>query len=298
MGGFGQPAENSLVSFCLKDRFGNRNCTKSDLVYRQLDFNTDPGVPKTEPQAGGAYLSEWIMVEYPEESKYTTDLSLFYSDFTKFPDDYVFVPALRRTLRVATSARCAPLFGSDMTHDDQKTGFNSGLTNFQAKWLGDRKILGQMELTNAEGNFPDNYSMPLGWAKPSWGPWSLRDSYVLDVRRIPAMAPGYCYGSRTMFIDKEQVAPLWIDLYDGNMKLWKVVHLGKGPSPRDPATGQVYEWGGPYIEQYWDVQNDHASHVFGANEQGKLFAINGFAPKQYDNVTRYSTPGGLMQVMR
>lgn len=288
--------DSALNRFCTVDRFQNRACVKTGMVYRFLNFISDPGVPKKEPGVGDVYLSEWIMVEYPEESKYTADLTLFPIDFTKFPDDYVFVPALRRSLRLSTSARCAPLFGSDMTHDDQKTGFNGGFTMFTAKYLGDRQVLAVMEETSAEGRFPENYDWPLGWAKPSWGNWSLRDTRVIDVRRIPSMAPGYCYGSRVMYIDKQAFAPVWVDLYDTNMALWKVASYAKGPL-KDPASGQVYEWG-HYTEQYWDLQNDHFSSVFGADSRGKDIVINGMVPKEYENVQKYSTPGGLMQIMR
>ncbi len=289
-------ANSALIHFCTVDRFQNRACVKNDLVYRELDFNSDPGTPKKVAGAGDAYLTEWIMVEYPEESKYTADLTIFHPDFTKLQDDYVFVPALRRSMRLSVSARCAPLFGSDMTHDDQKTGFNGGFTMFQAKYQGDRKVLGIMEETSAEGKFPENYDWPLGWAKPSWGKWSLRDGYVIDVRRIPSMSAGYCYGSRFMIIDKQALSPIWIDLYDNNMALWKVASYAKGPLT-DPTSGQVYAWG-HYTEQYWDVQNDHFSSIFGADSRGKDILINGMAPKEYDNVVKYSTPGGLMQIMR
>ncbi|HZO80653.1 MAG TPA: DUF1329 domain-containing protein [Candidatus Binataceae bacterium] len=291
-----QSPETGLVSFCTQDRFGNRACVRSTLIYRALAFNTDPGVPRVEPGAGGAYYSEYIMVDEPEESKYTADLTLFWQDFTRQEDNYVFVPALRRTMRLSVSARCAPLLGSDMTHDDQKTGFNGGFVNFQANWLGDRKILGQMELTTADGKFPENYDLPLGWAKPSWGKWSLRDAYIIDVRRIPALSAGYCYGKRVMFLDKQTIAPLWIELYDSNMQPWKFAHLAKGPLT-DPASGQTYAWG-RYIEQYWDVQNDHASHIFGADAKGRDTVINGAVPEQYKDITRYSTPGGLMHIMQ
>lgn len=288
--------DSALIHFCTSDRFQNRACVKNDLVYRQLAFNSDPGIPRVEPGAGDAYLSEWIMVEYPEESKYTADLTIFYQDFSKPQDDYVFVPAMRRSLRLSVSARCAPLFGSDMTHDDQKTGFNGGFTMFQAKYQGDRKVLAIMEETSAEGKFPDNYDWPLGWAKPSWGPWSLRDSYVVDVRRIPSLRPGYCYGSRFMIIDKQTLSSSWIDLYDTNMTLWKVASYAKGPLT-DPASHQVYAWG-HYTEEYWDLQNDHFSSIFGADSRGKDIVINGMAPKEYDNITKFSTPGGLMQIMQ
>ena len=121
-------------------------------------------------------------------------------------------------------------------------------------------------------------------------------AYVLDIRRIPEETKGYCYGKRINYVDKVFMHEDWSDLYDANMKLWKIVHLAKGPL-KDPASGQTYAWGN-YIEQYWDVQNDHSSHIFGADEHGHTVAINGMVPKRYDNVTKYSTPGGLMQIMK
>jgi hypothetical protein len=51
------------------------------------------------------------------------------------------------------------------------------------------------------GDFPNNYYMPLGWPKPSWGPWQLRDVDVIDVRRVPSEARGYCMGSRIIYED-------------------------------------------------------------------------------------------------
>jgi uncharacterized protein DUF1329 len=288
-----------LGSFCTADRFGNSACTKTSLVYRQLAYNWSPDVPRTEPEAAGAWYSEWLMVEQPEQSRYTADLTLFWQDLNKMEDSYVFVPALRRSLRLAVSARCAPLFASDMTHDDQRGGYNGGLALFNADYLGTRKILAITELTDADGVWPGNYNMPMGWSKPSWGPWSLRDVDVIDVRRVPSERAGYCYGSKIMYIDHQFYHQLWEEIYDANLKLWKVVHIGLHPAEIIPGEG-LTPLDGSLIESYWDLQNDHVSHIFSANPDGKTdgFTFNRNAPPEYDNVTRYSTPGGLSQIMR
>ncbi|MGH7918070.1 MAG: DUF1329 domain-containing protein, partial [Candidatus Binataceae bacterium] len=211
---------------------------------------------------------------------------------------YVFVPALRRTLRLAVSARCAPLFGSDMTHDDQRGGYNGGLSLFNAKFLGQRKILALTDLTNADGQFPAQYDMPLGWSKPSWGPWSLRPVDVIDAVRVPTERAGYCYGARIMYVDTHFWHQVWEELYDANMKLWKIVSIHAQPN-KVPQIGMV-GYSGSIIEQYWDLQNDHASHVLTANRDGKSDGLraNENVPHEYNNIARYSTPGGLMQIMR
>src|SRR5207237_6729615 len=134
-------------------------------------------------------------------------------------------------------------------------------------FLGERKILALTDVGAATGKFPSNYDMPLGWSKPSWGPWTLRDVDVLDIRRIPSQRAGYCYGSKIMYVDTNFWHPLWEETYDTNLKLWTIVSI-------HPAVSDVPELGKitallTGIEQYWDVQNDHASHIFSANPDGK-----------------------------
>jgi hypothetical protein len=69
------------------------------------------------------------MTLVPEQFKYFTRLSVFYQDIKREEDDYLFVPALRRSLRSSTSARCAPLGSGDFTKDDVRGGFNGQSLN-------------------------------------------------------------------------------------------------------------------------------------------------------------------------
>jgi len=293
---YAQSPEIGLARFCTQDRFQNHWCVKNGLVYRQLAYNSDLDIPNVEPQAAGAYYTEWLMIEEPEESKHTADLTIFWQDPSKAEDSYIFLPAVRRALRVSVSGRCSPLFGTGITHDDQRAGFNGGISIFQATFLGDRQILGMTDLTSAEGRFPQEYDSALGWPKPSWGPWTLRDVSIIDVRRIPSEAAGYCYGKRMMYIDKVTDAALWLDLYNAQMNLWKVAHLANGPI-RDPASGQTYAIG-RYTQQYWDLLNDHATYFFGASKRGRDIVINGAVPAEYHDIDKYSTPAGLYQIMQ
>jgi hypothetical protein len=288
-----------LGKICTVDRFGNNACTMSTLVYRSLAYNWSPEVPRTEPLAAGAWYSEWLMIEQPEQSRYTADLTLFWQDLNKMEDNYVFVPSLRRSLRLAVSARCAPLFGSDMTHDDQRGGYNGGLGLFSADYLGTRKILAMTEMTNADGVWTGNYDMPLGWSKPSWGPWSLREIDVIDVRRVPSERSGYCYGSKVMYVDHQFYHQLFEEIYDANLKLWKIVRIALRPAEIVPGEG-LTPLDGSHIQSYWDLQNDHVSHIFSANPDGKTdgYTHDKEVPAEYDNIVKYSTPGGLSQIMR
>jgi hypothetical protein len=294
------PDLHNLGAFWTKDRFNNYSPEEVDANYGQLAYNweSDQGIPRVDPLAAGAWYTEWIMVERPEQSKYTAVLTLFWQDNLKDEDDYTFVPALRRSLRLSSSARCAPLLGSDMVLDDQRVGWNGGVGKFTGKWLRDQKLLTLDTIKGkAAAVFPDNYDGMLGWPKPSWGDWELRDVYVVDVRRIPSMAPGYCYGSRIDYIDKQYYANMAEDIYDSNMKLWKVVWVGLTPGELDNYGEQFGVCG--IIENYWDVQNEHASYVTTYHDpSGNCITWDSAIPVEYRNVEKYSTPGGLDQVLK
>ncbi|MGH7838324.1 MAG: DUF1329 domain-containing protein, partial [Candidatus Binataceae bacterium] len=209
------------------DRYGNVNRTTLDVVYRWSDYVTDPGIPpESLKYAPGTWYTEWLMEESPEQARYTASLELFYNDQEKnpFPDTYVFVPALRRSLRLASTARCSPVFGYDWSYDDAKAnGFNGSTSIYTGDFLGDRKILTLSHFNQDGANFPDHYFMPLGFPMPSWGKWEVRDHAIDDVHRIPSEAAGYCYSSRIIYADREHWLGNWVDLFDSNHKLWKAI---------------------------------------------------------------------------
>jgi Protein of unknown function (DUF1329) len=291
------------------DRFGNNACTRLSAVYRQLAFNHNPAVPHTEPRAGGAWYTEWLMVEQPlntlqigtweERSRYTIELTIFWQDMTRAEDNYVYIPALRRSLRFSGSGGCAALFGTDILHDDQRGGYSGGISAFTAQYYGERKILALTDLTNADGLWPAEYDQPLGWAKPSWGSWSLRNVHVIDVRRVPSQRRDYCYGSRIMYVDTQFMHQLWEEIYDATLRLWKIVSIHLHPAEMDPGQGPV-PLSGALVESYWDVQRRHLTHLFTADGNGKTDGVldNQRAPKLYDDVIKYSTPGGLMEILQ
>jgi hypothetical protein len=176
-------------------------------------------------------------------------------------------------------------------------GWNGGVGKFQGKYLRDQTILSlQGAVNKIAGDFPAQFDGFLGWPKPSWGDWETRDVYVIDVRRIPTMTPGYCYGSRVMYVDKQYYQTLHEDIYDSNMKLWKIYFATFAPAPFRHYSDQMGL--GSVMIEVFDVQNDHASYLTGFNKSGKVPFFDDQAPKQYDDVTKYCTPAGLMELMR
>ena len=84
--------------------------------------------------------------------------------------------------------------------------------------------------------------------------------WVTDVRRIESMRSGYCYGKRVMYTAQAYFANVHEDLYDSSMALWKVVNIGlrTREDRLHPEWGPQY-FGGGIIEQYWNLQEQHAT---------------------------------------
>jgi hypothetical protein len=280
------------------DRFGNIAPSTLDVVYRWSDFNTDPGFPVQFNYAPGTWYTEWLMQESPEQARYTSSLNLFFVDQEAhpFPDTFVFVPALRRSLRLASTARCSPVFGWDWTYDDAKTnGFNGNTAIYTGKFLGDREILTLAHFNTDGGKFPDGYDMPLGFPKPSWGNWEIRHMAVDDVQRIPSEAAGYCYSDRIIYADKEHWNADWVDLFDSNRKLWKAISYYNG-SGDVPGLGHI--WNG-VASSAMDFQNEHETVWSGfgnPTKTGPWFDNN--VPKEYLDGVKYGSPAGLMMILR
>jgi Protein of unknown function (DUF1329) len=281
---------------CVQDRFGSINCLIVQYAYRQLAYNTDPRVPANDSRLKDLWFTEWIMVDQPEQSKYTAQLTLFYKDNQRNQELYVFLPSLRRSVRLSLTARCAPVLGTDYIQDDYKgIGFNGGIAMFDAKFLGRRKIISLFgDYRRLAGDFPNHYYMPLGWPKPSWGPWQLRDVDVIDVRRVPARRAGYCQGSRIIYEDARTHYALWEDGYDAGLKLWKTALVAQHQVP-DPLLGKVF---GSVTSSVWDLQNNHMTNASTQDKDGRDLLANSTAPAEYQDLSRYATPGGLAQIMK
>jgi hypothetical protein len=288
----------SVISYadgCMVDHYGSISCNAAEIVERQLAFNTDPGIPATIPGSQGKFVTQWLMVLEPEQLRYAANLYISYTDLSRPDDQFAFIPALRRYQPISTLARCSPLHDTDATPEELREGFDSNLTQVTAELLGTKKMLSLVDINLPQGRFPQDFDMPLGWPKPSWGKWQLRDVDVVSVSKLPAYASGYCYGKRVLYIDHQFAAPLWEDLYDTQGQPWKFMGLFL-KTCNVPQIGPVNSCGA-LVWSYWNVKNTHATFFVDPNAAHPIY-INEEAPKEYDDLVRYTTAPGLNEIMR
>jgi len=170
--------------------------------------------------------------------------------------------------------------------------------------LGEQKILAvvhadpvSMNQCGRSAQLPSKYYYPaakgiLPWAKPSLGKWELRDTYVIDMSRLPAYSQGYCYSRRVIYVDKETFFPLAIELYDREGKLSKFITQFWAPLAI-PGGGSSLGIDGP--QSGWSI-NFADQHVTIALSQDSCYDT-GCDPKFLDP-SEYASPEGLSKIVQ
>jgi hypothetical protein len=291
-----QPAIlHNIYTEGLADQYNNQTSLLSIEIQTNLGHVSDVGYPVVRPESEGVYLSIFNQVQLPEQSKYTTELLVVRDDPTLPQEIYVFLPSLRRSLRLSSAARCSPLLGSDFVADDDR-GF-SGLTNqFQATFLGHKRMLNLMHMDRAKRHEPTSWiNAPgmIGWPKPALGKWELRDTYIYNLQPLPTNK-GYCYGSKVMYMDAQTQTLLFVDIYDRDQRFWKCFTSFYSPIPINDGSGSQAALQGDTTSTMFDFQNKHASFAWTSSE----VAVNHDVAAQYQNASLYALPGGLDQVMK
>jgi hypothetical protein len=287
--------------FAFVDRLNNFTYDTGVIVYRRLSFISDVGMPINLPDNGGVDYSEYLQLLSPEQARYTTELTLYYADPARQEDAFLFVPALRRSLRISTNARCSPLFGSDYAYDDTRAGnFNGGITRFEASFKGDHKIL--MFIPDDRDDLTsklDNYYRPLFFPSPTIGNWEVRDTWLIDIRRLPSERAGYCYSHRLNYVDKELYLGDWVDLYDEVGKLWKSYYTPIARSTLPGFQGPLPVFGG--VSTIWDQQSGHLSiTIFGNSNDPVKYngACGNYHGVNFNDVRKYASISALNEVLQ
>jgi Protein of unknown function (DUF1329) len=283
--------------FFIEDRYGNVTPEESIATTWQLMHLSDSPYPINLPYADGIYHSTRDLLLLPEQSKYTTALDLQRDDPSAVQESYVFLPSLRRPLRLSSAARCSPILGTDWAQDDNAGGIAFQVGSFNANFLGEKKVLaivhadiaaGTGDRSNLEKVLHTGLPIP-GWPTAAMGKWEVRDAYIIDVTPVN---PEYCYAHKVFYVDKQTWSTLYYETYDKQGRLWKVnknslglVTLNNGEQAVISAATE---------DAIWDVQNAHAS----VSTIGTVPEIDKEAAPELQDAQTFAFPGGLSRIMR
>ena len=112
-----------------------------NVVFSQLMHLSEPGFPRDELNVHGYWFAVYAEQTAPEQGKYSAELVLSPNDPSQLDEIYVYVPSLRRSLRLSQTVRCAPLAGTDFTVEDLQEGPPRQGQLFKKEYLGTKKIL-------------------------------------------------------------------------------------------------------------------------------------------------------------
>jgi Protein of unknown function (DUF1329) len=284
---------NNNVGF-LVDRYGNKSFTEIEAVFYGMSHLSVPGLPIDRPYAHGRLYSTRFQLEIPEQTKYTTELTELSDDPRQLPEVYVFLPSLRRSLRLSAAAKCSPILGTDYSQDD-----NSWQpTNFDVKYLGHKKLLTFIGDPNkaymkesyvglSKGEPASTYP---GWPKYGTGLWELRNYQVIDLAWIKSLGR-YCYSHTVFYVDDQMHWAPYHDNYDNGGKLWKLFHLKWAPMQYHGVTTLLYN--GYAGNAMIDIENSHVSAGASYNQ-----TLDDAVPGEYKDVEGMSSPGNLARIMK
>jgi hypothetical protein len=186
---------------------------RADLVSYFL-FPTTRYSLNPKPVIPGYEHIDYIQLRvdsYPRDASGTTTLETRYKDPARADDLYIYLPSIRRIRRATTTQRCQTLAPSEFNLDDINS-FNGKITDFNYKYLGDKKILANISQENLPfARKPGDY-LPLNEK------WEVVDTYVLE---ITPKDSNYCYPRKLLHLNKVTFDTHWTLIWDKRGEYWK-----------------------------------------------------------------------------
>ena len=214
----GSTKEGRIIRDVLEQDGSERRATVvAHSIFTRNRVTVDP-----KPAFPGYEYIDWMQLradEYPRDTSGTTTLEIRYADPKREDDFYIYIPSIRRVRRAPPVQRCATIPPSEFNFDDINS-FNGKVTNFDYKYLGERKALanfsqGQIPFDRKQGDY-----LPVNEA------WELQDVYALE---ISPKDVNYCYPKKILYIHKVLFEPLWVMIWDKNGQYWKESFVFRAP---------------------------------------------------------------------
>jgi uncharacterized protein YxjI len=192
-----------------KDGAERRADLVSYFLFPRTRYNSDP-----RPAIPGYEHIDYMQLRidsYPRDAAGTTTLEIRYSDPNRADDLYIYIPSIRRIRRATTTQRCQTLAPSEFNLDDINS-FNGKITDFNYKFLGEKKVLANL----SQEHFPFNRKQ--GDYLPLDEKWEVVDTYVLEVT---PKDPNYCYPRKLLHLNKVTYDTHWTLIWDKRGEYWK-----------------------------------------------------------------------------
>jgi hypothetical protein len=286
------------------DQYGNMTRTAdTNIVFTVMQHQAVAGYPQALPNNGGYYRTFYGEQVAPEQGKYTTSMSITPVDPLAVEELYAYIPSLRRSLRLTQAARCAPIFGSDFTFDDEFPPTMPQL--FNIRYVKSMKFVFLLhqnihayDSCGSSTQFSTEYNYPMGqhrinFPNPKAGDWELRDVYVVGFKRKPQFEKGYCYGDRLMYVDRDTYFPLAFDVWDKAGKLYKTIQIYNLPLPVPGAPGDEILTLGIAYGYVANFLDEHGTIFSG---RVPLCLDRECDKSGFSDINRYALPDGLMKI--
>ena len=199
-----------------RDGSERRGTVVAHSLFTRNRVTIDP-----KPVFPGYEYIDWMQLradEYPRDTAGTTTLEIRYADPKREDDFFIYIPSIRRVRRAPPVQRCATISPSEFNFDDINS-FNGKVTNFDYKFLGERKTL-----VNFQEQAP--FRRKQGDYLPVDEDWEVQEAYVLE---ITSKDPRYCYPKKVLYIHKGLFEPLWAMIWDRNGVYWKESFVFRTP---------------------------------------------------------------------
>ncbi|HLA29191.1 MAG TPA: DUF1329 domain-containing protein [Syntrophales bacterium] len=237
----------------------------------------------TIPGYESIFIKRISAATYPREITGLGQFTVRHYDFAKTYDTgFAYLPAFKRTIRISATTWQDNIAGSDVIYGDGD-GFQEPYNDWDLKLLG-KKFLLVHEPKNPfpmydKGHLSKNVQFDVGKKYPRLG-WVIWPVDVVEA--IPKFK--HVYGKRVVYIP---IWPYWestspivaVDIYDRQMKLWKVYVLLSGCQEYlngDPQKAQT----GNAASLMYDLQTDHST-LFWLNQ-----SINAYISPEDINLGR------------
>ena len=192
-----------------KDGSERRGDLVSYFIFPRTRYTSEP-----KPAIPGYENIDYMQLRidsYPRDAAGTTTLEIRYDDPKKPDDLYIYIPSIRRIRRATTTQRCQTLAPSEFNLDDINS-FNGKITDFNYKFLGEKKILANLSQEHLPFQRKPGDYLPLNEK------WEVVDTYVLE---ITPKDPSYCYPRKVLHLNKMTFDTHWTLIWDRKGDYWK-----------------------------------------------------------------------------